>query len=101
LVTNFSCILYNICYNKKVSKIDKLLQEFLNEPRDFEWREFVRILEHFGFKMLSQGTTGGSRRTFENKDGLKLYFHEPHPAKILKSYVIKNTIETLKKEGFL
>jgi len=84
-----------------VSKIDKLLQKFLNDPKDFEWQEFVRILEHFGFKMLSQGTTGGSRRTFENKDGLKLYFHEPHPAKIIKSYMIKNTIETLKKEGIL
>jgi len=84
-----------------VSKIDKLLREFLNEPKDFEWREFVRILEHFGFKTLSRGITGGSRRVFINKDGLKLYFHEPHPAKIVKSYVIKNTIETLKKEGIL
>ena len=84
-----------------MSKIDKLLQKFLNDPKDFEWREFIRILDHFGFKMLSQGTTGGSRRTFENKDGLKLYFHEPHPEKNLKSYMIKYTIETLKKEGIL
>ena len=101
IVTNFSCILGNICYNKKVGKIDKLLQKFLNDPKDFEWREFVRILDHFGFKMLSRGMTGGSRRTFENKEGLKLYFHEPHPEKTVKSYMIKYTIETLKKEGVL
>ena len=84
-----------------MGKIDKLLQKFLNDPKDFEWREFIKILEHFGFKMLPQGKTGGSRRTFENKEGLKLYFHEPHPAKILKSYMIKNTIEIFKKEGIL
>jgi len=84
-----------------MSKIEKLLQKFSKDPKDFEWREFVKILEHFGFKMLSQGMTGGSRRTFENKDGLKLYFHEPHPVKIVKSYMIKKTIETLKKEGII
>jgi predicted RNA binding protein YcfA (HicA-like mRNA interferase family) len=86
---------------KNMSKIEKLLQKFLNNPKDLEWRELVKILEHFGFEPTPQGATGGSRRTFENQNGTKLHFHEPHPSKIVKSYVIRHTIELLRKEGIL
>ena len=84
-----------------MSKISKLLNKFLNDPKDLEWQELIKILKHFGFELQSQGMTGGSRRMFENKEGLKLYFHEPHPVKTVKSYAIKNTIEILKQEGIL
>ncbi|GBF22623.1 toxin HicA [Candidatus Gastranaerophilus sp. (ex Termes propinquus)] len=84
-----------------MSKIEKLLQKFLNNPKDLEWREFVKILSHFGFEQMPCGVSGGSRRTFENQDGVKLYFHEPHPSKIVKSYALRSVIEVLKKEGIL
>lgn len=88
---------YNVC----MSKIEKLLQKFLSGPKDLEWRELIKILAYYGFEIMPQGVSGGSRRCFKNKDGLRLYLHEPHPANIVKSYAIKQVIETLKKEGIL
>jgi len=90
-----------ICYNKIMSKIEKLLEKFLQNPKDLTWQEFIKILAYFGFDIKSKGLTGGSRRCFENKNGTKLYFHEPHPSNIVKSYMIKQTIEILTKEGLL
>ena len=84
-----------------MSKIKKLLEKFLTNPKDLEWQEFIKILSHFGFKIMTKGITGGSRRVFENETGIKLCFHEPHPDNIVKTYVIKQTVETLKKEGLL
>jgi len=84
-----------------MSKIEKLLEKFLNNPKDLEWRELIKILDFLGFQINPQGITGGSRRCFGNKDGVRLYFHEPHPANIVKSYAIKQAIEILKKEGIL
>lgn len=84
-----------------MSKIKKLIEKFLSNPKDLEWSELLKILVYFGFEVQSQGMTGGSRRCFENKDGVRLYFHESHPANIVKTYVIKQAIETLKKEGLL
>lgn len=84
-----------------MSKIEKLLEKFLSNPKDLEWNEFIKILSYFGFEIMTKGITGGSRRAFKNKNGVKLYFHEPHPGNIVKTYVIKQTVETLKKEGLL
>ena len=99
--TKNSCKIYDICYNLSMSKIKKLLEKFFSEPKDLEWREFIKILSYYGFEIMPPGITGGSRRAFENKNGVRLYFHEPHPSKIIKTYVIKQTIEILKKEGLL
>ena len=84
-----------------MTKIDKLIERFLNIPKDLEWTELIKILSYYGFEIMQKGITGGSRRCFKNKDGLKLYFHEPHPSKIVKMYAIRQVIETLKKEGIL
>ena len=84
-----------------MSKIEKLLEKFFSNPKDLEWAELVKILSHFGFEILPNSQTGGSRRCFSNKNGLRMYFHEPHPSKIVKAYVIRQTIEFLKKEGLI
>ncbi len=84
-----------------MSKIKKLLEKFFSNPKDLEWDEYVKILSYYGFEVHTQGTTSGSRRCFENKEGVRLYFHEPHPKNIVKHYVIKQTIEVLKKEGLI
>lgn len=84
-----------------MTKIDKLIEKFLNIPKDLEWTEFIKILSHYGFTVVPKGITGGSRRCFKNNNGLKLYFHEPHPSNIVKTYAIRQVIETLKKEGIL
>ena len=32
---------------------------------------------------------------FSNKEGVKIYFHEPHPSNIVKTYTIKVNVEDL------
>ena len=101
IVTNISCNLYNKCYNSNMSKIEKLIEKLLSISRDMEWSELVKLLNYFGFAIIQQGATGGSRRCFKNQNGIKIYFHEPHPSKIIKTYAIKQAVEILKKEGIL
>ena len=84
-----------------MSKSKKLLEKFLSNPKDLEWPEFIKIMSYFGFEIKTKGITGGSRRVFENPNGIKLYFHEPHPDNIVKTYIIKQTVEILKKEGLI
>ena len=84
-----------------MSRSDKLIKRFLSVPKDLVWSEFIKVLSYYGFEIKPTNITGGSRRCFENKEGAKLYFHEPHPSKIVKLYVIRQTIEFLKKEGVL
>ena len=84
-----------------MSKKEKLLQEFLNSPKDFRWEDLVIILKMFGYEEQSTGKTGGSRRKFFNDARAPLYFHKPHPSGILKEYQVKKVLETLKKEGLI
>lgn len=80
-----------------MSKIEKLLNKFLSNPKDLTWEELIKVLAHYGFKELTKkGKTGGSRVKFvdENKNIVNL--HKPHPRNIVKQYVIKQIIEKLK-----
>ena len=81
-----------------MSKKEKLLNKFLTVPGDLTWSELVSILGHLGYRQLSNGMTGGSRRRFINMGGKSILIHEPHPAKIVKKYVIRLIIEQCKEE---
>jgi len=78
-----------------LSKIDKLLERFLSNPKDLKWNELVRILNHFGYSEIKSGKTGGSRRKFVNDKKDVISLHKPHPKPIVKQYVIKQIIEKL------
>jgi hypothetical protein len=79
-----------------MSKKEKLIQRFLNQPKDFTFNELIALLGHFGFSPENKGKTSGSRIEFENKDlELKYLAHKPHPEKVIKSYVIKQIKEFL------
>ena len=82
-------------------KKDKLLAKLLNNPKDYRWEELVIVLKSFGYQEEPTGKTGGSRRRFTSKDKKALTFHKPHPKGILKSYQVKQVIETLKAEGLI
>ncbi|VAW11307.1 hypothetical protein MNBD_BACTEROID03-276 [hydrothermal vent metagenome] len=80
-----------------MSKIEKLIAKFKNNPKDLTWGELIKILAHYGFNEITKkGKTGGSRVRFvnDNKDIINL--HKPHPGNIVKQYVIKQIIEKLK-----
>jgi predicted RNA binding protein YcfA (HicA-like mRNA interferase family) len=74
---------------------EKLIGRFRTIPVDFTWNELCSLLNGFGYEML-RGT--GSRRKFR-KDGRIIILHEPHPGKIVKKYMLKQVLETLKETG--
>jgi len=84
-----------------MSQVQKLIASLLSFPTDFTWEELVKILNHFGFKEIKKGKTGGSRRKFSNSDKQIISLHKPHPGKILKRYQLDDVINVLKERGYL
>ena len=78
-----------------MGEIEKLICKLKTNPKDFEWKELLKVLAHFGYLEIKKGKTGGSRRKFVNKEKDVISLHEPHPQKTVKTYVIKLIIEKL------
>lgn len=78
-----------------MSRQEKLLKRFLNQPKNFTFDETVSLLRMFGFYEVKTGKTSGSRVRFRN-DILQKEFrtHRPHPQNIMKQYQL-NDIKTL------
>lgn len=83
-----------------MSKKEKLINRLKTKPKDFTYNEAKTLLESVGFIECNKGKTSGSRVVFiENKTGLKVELHKPHPGNILKPYVIISLIKILKELG--
>jgi hypothetical protein len=78
-----------------VSKKEKLLARFLEMPKDFHFDELISLLGYFGYEEVRKGKTAGSRVRFENKEGIPIMLHKPHPSGILKHYQLKQIKELL------
>lgn len=75
---------------------DKLIERFKAQPSDFSWDELVRLFHLCGYELGNKGKTSGSRVIFSK--GEKTYVaHKPHPAKVIKGYVMKQVLEFLLK----
>ena len=81
-----------------MAKKDKLIERFLQNPKDFSWAELVRLLKGFGYQEVTLGKTGGSRRRFVHETLPTITLHKPHPKDILKSYQLKQIRELLEQE---
>lgn len=79
-----------------MSKKEKLIARLLGKPKDFHYDEAKVLLEYFGFKERNKGKTSGSRVEFVN-DNNTILLHKPHPNGELKSYQVKQLIDTLKE----
>ena len=79
-----------------MSKKEKLIERLLRRPKDFHYDEAKALLEYFGFEESNKGKTSGSRVEFI-KDDKSIMLHKPHPSGELKSYMVKQLIETLKE----
>lgn len=85
-----------------MTKIDKLIERLLSIPKDMEYSELVKILNHFGYVETTKGKTSGSRVMFIHDEvNTPIRLHKPHPRPILKEYVIKQVIDELKNEKFI
>ena len=82
-----------------MSKKEKLIERLLRRPKDFHYEEaktFDELFEYFGFEESNKGKTSGSRVEFVKGDK-SIMLHKPHPSGELKSYVVKQLVETLKE----
>jgi hypothetical protein len=84
-----------------MSRQEKLISRLLMVPKDFTWDELVKVLAFYGFKELTGGKTGGSRRKFADEKKVVVRFHKPHPGNIIKQYVIRQLIDDLKEIGYI
>lgn len=78
-----------------MSKKEKLINRFLSFPSDFHYEEMVRLVGYFGYNEIRKGKTSGSRIKFENKKGISIILHKPHPSGIMKKYQLKQLKEIL------
>ncbi|HEX8356063.1 MAG TPA: type II toxin-antitoxin system HicA family toxin [Segetibacter sp.] len=82
-----------------MSKKSKLIERFLLIPKDLTWEELVTVLSSYGYKEIKKGKTGGSRRKFVDEIQNVISLHKPHPANVVKPYVIRQVIESLNEKG--
>ncbi len=82
-----------------MSKKEKLLRRLTSRPKDFTWSELVSLMTTLGFDM--EKSSGSGRKFFLERTGVVLFIHEPHPAKVLKPYQVKDAIDLLERAGIL
>jgi predicted RNA binding protein YcfA (HicA-like mRNA interferase family) len=83
-----------------VSTKDKLIERYKRQPQDFTWEELVKLFNILGFTVDSKGKTSGSRILFENGEDAHTV-HKPHPANIIKQYVMKQILKFLTEKGYI
>jgi len=85
-----------------MSRKDKLLVKFLRRPKDFSYNELIILLSYFGYREITKGKTGGSRRAFVHRETNHIFrLHKPHPKNVLQRYQIDEIIEGLTKNGLI
>jgi hypothetical protein len=75
------------------------MRRLLAKPTDFAWSELVSLMETFSYFLKT--TSGSGRKFIHFETQATLFMHEPHPAKVLKSYQIREVIRFLKQEGHI
>ncbi len=84
-----------------MSKRANAVQRLLAKPSDFEWSELQLLMEALGYELKTTGESG--RKFIHPETKATLYMHEPHPAKVLKAYQIREAhqmSQTLEHKGY-
>ena len=84
-----------------MGKHEKLLERLQAKPKDFTWNELATLLGGLGYREVTGGKTGGSRRRFVHDTAPAIFIHKPHPGNILKAYVVRDVVAALKEGGFI
>lgn len=75
-----------------MSQIEKLIEKLKNKPKDFEYSDLRRIMEHFGY---TEKDGASSRKRFIDASGNTLSLHKPHKPPQLMPYQVKEAVEHL------
>ena len=85
-----------------MSRLEKMKSRLLSEPKDYTIKELETLLKNMGFILSNAGKTSGSAIKFIHaKTNYIINLHKPHPSPIIKSYLMKDIISTLKQGGYL
>lgn len=78
-----------------MGKQDKLIEKLLKKPKSFLWSDLCSVMKSLDFKIIKGN---GSRRKFVHNDTKRVVsWHEPHPEKEVKFYVIKEAVELIQE----
>jgi hypothetical protein len=81
---------------------EKLLQRFMQLPKDFTFDETTTLLSHLGYKVHNKGKTSGSRIRYRNEDkGIYIDLHRPHPGSIMKGWMLSAIYDHLKMNNLI
>lgn len=80
---------------------EKLIRRLQSMPRDFTFDEAETLLGYLGYYRLNKGRTSGSRVMFVCPSHGVIQMHRPHPGNELRSYQVKQLLETLEREELL
>ena len=80
---------------------EKLLARLQERPKDFRWDELTSLPKALGYVQRKTGKTGGSRRRFVHSTAPTITLHKPHPTRIVKTYVINDILELLRREEMI
>lgn len=83
-----------------MSKKQKLIDRLMAKPKDFTFEEMVSLLSYFDYKLKQSGTGSGVKFIKEGSNEV-INFHKPHPNGILKTYILDQVAEKLRKDGLL
>jgi len=80
----------------ELSKLQKIIDRLLSKPVDFTWDELLALMTALGYELRTSG--GSSRKFYDPASGALFFIHEPHTAKVLKSYQVRAVIQFLRRE---
>jgi len=84
-----------------MSRKEKLILKFQQRPKNFTWDELVSLLKYLGYREVTTGKSGGSRRRFVHDSAATITLHKPHPHNILKRYAVDQVLDILKQEEMI
>ncbi|MBQ9814326.1 MAG: type II toxin-antitoxin system HicA family toxin [Lachnospiraceae bacterium] len=79
-------------------KRDKAIERLKKLPKDYTFSEARSLLRSLGYIEDDKGSTSGSRVCFHSEKG-RINLHKPHPADIMKGYMVKQLKEFLEEKG--
>ena len=92
-----------------MNKKEKLIKRFKTQPRDFTFEEVVTLFQDCGFTLENKGATSGSRvkfyheqdKFYNESDQNAYIMHKPHPANIIKGYMMRDILNYLLKNDYI
>ena len=83
-----------------MSTEEKMIERLKSCPSDYTYTEAKALAKRFGYVEKNKGSTSGSRVLFyREKGGLKIMLHKPHPGDVMKTYAVRQLLNSFKENG--